>query len=615
MKRNAAKEPLEAEEKTSKTGKFLWFSAIFIIGIAGLLYFSSLEFLRQPVSKALSKATGLDIRFKSISFSKGLGIQLRKVAIHTKDGAKELFSSNKLILNIEWKPLLEKKIQIINASIVEPVFKIDLNAFKGKTAQTAIKGKILKASFSPIKKPSIAHFVNATGKASFSNEASWRKLQSNLRNVYLNIDSLEIDRGSLVLILNKEERKQEASISISTILSVRRSSVEKLDIKTSRLQISSGSLQIKGGLEALDLLSPQALLRFKAYVDDLSVSQLHEIALLFPPSIQKTLSEKPEGSIKKISMEFSMSPTVERNRPFLNGLLEMEKAVWPGENKPLTIESAQTTLTASSPNFLDAKTIAGQIKVGKLSFNSFNSELEWRNRKLHIKKGALFPPHGNLEFNGFYQPTASNYNFDFTSDKLRVEDFSENKAQGPLEISGNVKGVLPQTAGGSNEGNIFKGMDGKARIEMKEGKVPSLELLGTLMSFSNPKSENELLQRGMVYQRLWGDFKMQKGVVSTSNLSLIGNRLNIRAQGKADLNSQTINAQVRGLPLKLLEQLTGPLPDLGPLLDSGGLQEAVYLKVSGPLKTPQTKLIVDPRTIQDPAKVLSGLLGLAFPGR
>ena len=374
-------------------------------------------------------------------------------------------------------------------------------------------------------------------------------------------------------------------------------------------------MQIKGGLEALDLLSPQALLRFKAYVDDLSVSQLHEIALLFPPSIQKTLSEKPEGSIKKISMEFSMSPTVERNRPFLNGLLEMEKAVWPGENKPLTIESAQTTLTASSPNFLDAKTIAGQIKVGKLSFNSFNSELEWRNRKLHIKKGALFPPHGNLEFNGFYQPTASNYNFDFTSDKLRVEDFSENKAQGPLEISGNVKGVLPQTAGGSNEGNIFKGMDGKARIEMKEGKVPSLELLGTLMSFSNPKSENELLQRGMVYQRLWGDFKMQKGVVSTSNLSLIGNRLNIRAQGKADLNSQTINAQVRGLPLKLLEQLTGPLPDLGPLLDSGGLQEAVYLKVSGPLKTPQTKLIVDPRTIQDPAKVLSGLLGLAFPGR
>ncbi len=609
------------EGKKSKSKVFRWFFGVLILGIVWLLFFSNLEFLRQPISNALSKATGLDVQFESISISKSLRIQLQQVKVKTKGGADDLFSSEKVLLNLEWKPLLNGEIKIINTAIIQPVLKIAMNPSSTKSASLPQLGKIIKARFAPneLNAPFTPLRVKATPSSSHIDR--WKALQSALRDVYLDIDALEIDRGKIILTLDENGQLIEVPISISANLSLQRSSLEKLDLKTQLFEISSDALLVNGQLEIVDMLSSSTEIHLRAVSDDFKVNQLQEISPILSPSMQKFIVKNADGSAKKINLVMTIAPT-NKNESFLNGSLGIENLTWPGEKSAVTIKEIRTLFKAPSPELATAQTKADQIAVDKILFKSFKADIQWEDDRLDIKNGMLTPLHGNLNFSGLVHSKMSRYDFDFASEELQIEDFLDDKAKGPVKISGKLHGTLPQSSN-QNRGDfqpavhsIFKEMNGNAKVELNDGKFPSLELMGAFIHFIDPNEETDLLRRGLVYQKMGGDFQMTQGIVKTTNFALKGKRVNVQARGKINLPSQTIQAQVRGLPLKLLEQVAGPLPmELVPLLGKSGLKEAVYLKVEGPLQYPRMILTADPNAISNPAQLLRGILDMAFPGQ
>jgi len=617
MEPNGVENP-DLTVKTSKSKKFRWFLGMFFLGLAGLLFFSNLEFLRQPISKALSKATGLDVQFASIKFSSGLGIQLGGVEVKPKNESENLFSSEKLILTLDWRPLLDGEIKILHAALIQPLLKINLKVAPEKSALLPQKGQIARTNFVP-------ESLQAIPASATSNKGNrWTDLQSKLKNVYLDIHSLEIDRGKLLFVGEEYGLTVETPVSVSANLSLQRSSLENLDLKTSRLEFSSGSLFVNSQLEIVDILSPSTEIRFRAHLDDFKVARLNEMALLFSNSMQKWIAKNAEGSTGKIELVTKIIPTADPNAspPFLDGHLDIENLILPGKENALTIRSIQTTFNAPSPDRALAQTTADQIISGQTSFQSVRGELEWKEGQVLIKQVTLFPRNGSLKANGVYQPQTSRYDFDFSSDALRIEDFVGNKAKGPVIISGNLHGTFPKSSPQTNRENsqsveksIFQEMNGNAIVLMNDGKFPSLELIGTVMHLLDPNEETEMLKRGLAYQSLGGDLEMTRGIVSSTNLALITDHLHVRANGNVNLPEQTVHAQVRGLPLRLLEQMTGPLPDFGPLIKQSGLKEAVYLKIEGPIKTPRMILTVDPKTLSKPAKFLRDIFDLSFSGR
>jgi hypothetical protein len=617
MESDAIEKP-ENTVKKSKSKKLRWFLGMLFLGLAGFLFFSDLEFLRQPVARALSRATGLDVRFASIKFSSGLGIQLGGVEVKTKNESEDLFSSEKLILTLDWRPLLDGEIKILHAALIQPIFKINLKAPPEKSALLPQKGKIVRTHFAP-------ESLQAIPASATSNKGNrWADLQSKLKNVYLDIHSLEIDRGKLLFTGNEFGLTVETPIFVSANLSLQRSSLENLDLKTSRLEFSSGSLFVNSQLEIADILSPSTEIRFRAHLDDFKVARLNEMASLFSSSMQKWIAKNADGTTGKIELVTTIAPAAEPNAspPFLDGHLAIESLVLPGKENTLTIHSIQTTFNAPSPERATAQTTADQIISGQTSFKSVRGELEWKEGQVLIKKATLSPRNGSLKANGVYHPQTSRYDFDFSSDALRIEDFVGDKAKGPVIISGNLHGTLPRSASQKNgwnsqsvEKSIFQEMNGNAIVVMNDGKFPSLELIGTVMHLLDPNEETEMLKRGLAYQSLGGDFEMTRGIVSSTNLSLITDHLHVRANGQINLPEQTVHTQVRGLPLRLLEQMTGPLPEFGPLIKQSGLKEAVYLKIEGPIKAPRMILSVDPKALSKPAKLLRDIFDLSFSGR
>jgi hypothetical protein len=612
----------ESTVRTSKPKKFRWFLGMFFLGLAGLLFFSNLEFLRQPISKALSKATGLDIQFSSIKFSDGLGIQLEGVEVKTKNESKNLFSSQKLILTLDWKPLLDGEIKILHAALIQPILKINLKVPPKKSALLPQRGQITRTRFNFA--PEAFQVIPVTASATSDRGNRWTNLQAKLKNVYLDVRSLEIDHGKLVFIGEEYGLTVETPISVSADLSLQRSSLENLDLKTSRLEFSSGSLFVKSQLDIVNILSPSTEIRFQAHLDDFKVARLNEMTSLFSESMQKWIAKNADGSAGKIELVAKIISTADPNAspPLLDGHLDIANLILPGKENALTVRSIQTTFNAPAPDRAMAQTTADQIISGQTSFESVRGELEWKDDQVLIKRATLSPRNGSLNFNGVYQPQASRYDFDFSSDALRIEDFVGDKAKGPIIISGNLHGTLPRSTSQksrwnsqSGEKSIFQEMNGNAIVVMNDGKFPSLELIGTVMHLLDPNEETEMLKRGLAYQSLGGDFEMTRGIVSSANLALITDRLHVRANGKINLPEQTVNAQVRGLPLKLLEQMTGPLPDFGPLLKKSGLQEAVYLKIEGPVQAPRLILTADAKALIKPEKLLRDIFDLSFSGR
>ena len=271
------------------------------------------------------------------------------------------------------------------------------------------------------------------------------------------------------------------------------------------------------------------------------------------------------------------------------GTLTASKLVLGTGEKKNTIKTAKLTLKDSSKGFIPALIELDKIKTDGLQLEKVRANFNISPKQIDLVDGRIFPKNGQLKLAGNFLPSSGAYRLRFQGDKLKVEDFTQ-KLAGPLNLQGKLTGTLPENSTGFPD--IAKELSGEVKINLADGTLTELgPVMKTVLTLLNPTTALQATKAGMSYESLGGDFKIVKGLVKTDNFDMESPQINLQVVGEANLGTDTINAQVKAMPLQMLDKTIKAIPLLGNILTGGkkgGIIET-YFKVDGKLSAPTSR--------------------------
>ena len=271
------------------------------------------------------------------------------------------------------------------------------------------------------------------------------------------------------------------------------------------------------------------------------------------------------------------------------GTLTASKLVLGTGEKKNTIKTAKLTLKDSSKGFIPALIELNKIKTDGLQLEKVRANFNISPKQIDLVDGRIFPKNGQLKLAGNFLPSSGAYRLRFQGDKLKVEDFTQ-KLAGPLNLQGKLTGTLPENSTGFPD--IAKELSGEVKINLADGTLTELgPVLKTVLTLLNPTTALQATKAGMSYESLGGDFKIVKGLVKTDNFDMESPQINLQVVGEANIGTDTINAQVKAMPLQMLDKTIKAIPLLGNILTGGkkgGIIET-YFKVDGKLSAPTSR--------------------------
>jgi hypothetical protein len=291
------------------------------------------------------------------------------------------------------------------------------------------------------------------------------------------------------------------------------------------------------------------------------------------------------------------------------GTLTASKLILGTGEKKNTIETAKLTLKDSSKDLTHALIELDKFQTAGLEFKKVQTKFKINPKQIDLVEGRVFPKNGQLKLAGSFLPPSGAYRLKFKGDKLKVEDFAKQLA-GPLNLQGKLNGTLPENGKGFPD--IAKQLSGDIKLNLVDGHLPELGTLETILTILNPASVLDTKKAGLNYEYLGGDFNIIKGLVHTDNFEMKSSQLNMQVLGDADLGKDTINAQVKVMPLQMLDNTIKAIPLLGQILTGGkkgGIIET-YFKVDGKLSAPNVTAQAHKSLTEKPGAILNELMNI-----
>ena len=287
------------------------------------------------------------------------------------------------------------------------------------------------------------------------------------------------------------------------------------------------------------------------------------------------------------------------------GTLTTNELVLGTGKKKNTIKKAKLTLKDNE--FTQALIELDKLQTADLQFEKIQTKFKINSKQIDLIEGRIFPRNGQFKIAGSFIPYSDSYRLQFKGYKLKIEDFLKQLA-GPLSFQGKLNGKLPEKSNGFPD--IAKQLNGKVKIRLNDGTLPKLEALQTLLTILNPTTALNIKKMGMNYDSLGGDFFITKGLIFTENFEMKNPQLNLELVGKANLVANTVNAQVKAMPLQILDKTIKSIPLLGNILTGGkkgGLIET-YFKINGKLSEPQITPQPHKSLIEKPGAILKKII-------
>jgi len=289
-------------------------------------------------------------------------------------------------------------------------------------------------------------------------------------------------------------------------------------------------------------------------------------------------------------------------------LTASQLALGTGEKKN-AIETAKLTLKDNSKDLILALVELDKLKTAGMEFKKVQTKFKINPKQIDLTEGRVFPKSGQLKLKGAFQPQSGAYRLRFQGDKLKVEDFVKQMA-GPLNLQGKLNGKLPENSTGFPD--IAKELSGQVKLNLTDGTLPELEAVQTLLTILNPTTALQAKKAGLNYESVGGDFKIVKGLVNTKNFEMKSPQINLQVVGEANLGTDTVNAQIKAMPLQMLDKTIKAIPLLGQILTGGkkgGVIET-YFKVDGKLSEPNVTAQAHRSLTEKPGQILKGLINI-----
>jgi uncharacterized protein YhdP len=235
----------------------------------------------------------------------------------------------------------------------------------------------------------------------------------------------------------------------------------------------------------------------------------------------------------------------------------------------------------------------------KLAFSKLNAVIHQEKGFIYLQNLTAGVLGGKLAAKGRIAPGGEQGDrYDLTLDVSRAD---AEKLFAALDISRNVTGMLTLhgnlTAMGNTLLDIKKSALGNMRLSMSDGTLKKFSTLSKVFSILNVSQLlkfklPDMVSGGMPYSSIKGSFSVKEGIVSTQDLFISSNAINVSIIGNADIVKEQLNLTLGAQPLQTVDKIINRIPIVGWIL-TGKDKDLLtaYFEAKGKWSDPQVSAI------------------------
>jgi hypothetical protein len=237
-------------------------------------------------------------------------------------------------------------------------------------------------------------------------------------------------------------------------------------------------------------------------------------------------------------------------------------------------------------------------------FQDLKVEANTANERLVIRPIYFRSHGGDLWAEGWIEPTDQGVRFEMNPRLANMDSreliralFSKGGDERTV-LTGKVHFPKVELRGeGMDLQRIKESLEGHLRLEMEKGSIERGDILAKIFSLLNVSQLfqgrlPDLKTRGLPYQRITANIRVEKGVASTEDLLVDSDAMRITAIGKVDLGKNMIDAKIGVHPLVTLDTVLSHVPIAGYILTGKDKAFVSYLyEVKGSLDDPKIEAV------------------------
>ncbi len=259
---------------------------------------------------------------------------------------------------------------------------------------------------------------------------------------------------------------------------------------------------------------------------------------------------------------------------------------------------------------------ADTATYGNLAFNKLTANAQQDNGTLYLHNLTAGVYGGKLTAKGRIAPGGEQGDrYDLTLDLVQAD---ADKLSTALDIPGGVTGSLTLhsnlTTRGATLLDVKKSSLGNIRLHINGGKIRRFSALSKVFSILNVSQLlkfklPDMATGGMPYNSIKGSLAIKDGFISTQDLFISSNAINMSIVGSADIVKEELNLTIGTQPLQTVDKIIHRIPIVGWLL-TGKDKNLVtaYFEAKGKWSDPQVSAI----PVKSMGKGLLHIFGRAF---
>ncbi|MFA7404083.1 MAG: AsmA-like C-terminal domain-containing protein [Pelobacteraceae bacterium] len=236
---------------------------------------------------------------------------------------------------------------------------------------------------------------------------------------------------------------------------------------------------------------------------------------------------------------------------------------------------------------------------GRLTFSKLNASALQEKGVIYLQNLTAGMLGGKVTAKGRIVPHVElGDRYDLTLDISKAD---AEKLFSALDISREVTGTLTLhgdlTARGNTLIDIKKSALGNIRLQMNNGKLRKFNTLSKVFSILNVSQLlkfklPDMASGGMPYSTIKGSISVKDGILSTEDLFISSNAINVSIVGNADIVKEELNLTLGAQPLQTVDKIVNRIPIVGWLL-TGKDKDLLtaYFEAKGKWSNPQVSAI------------------------
>lgn len=296
--------------------------------------------------------------------------------------------------------------------------------------------------------------------------------------------------------------------------------------------------------------------------------------------------QPPKGKISGI-LTLTLPLSLE-GPPFITGNLIGENLVLASEDVKWVSRKTEIQFESPPGKAMSVEFASHGAVVDHIRFKKIKGRLSFPPDKVILERSTWTPLHGTLTASATYDTQTKKYTMEFLGKDLWAADYSRNQLQGIMRAHGSVNGHIPEKL------PAIRGLFGTVSVKVTPVNFEQADEIKTLLAVINPVLFQKQNLKGLSFDYLGGNFKINNGKFNTHNLALKGGLMDVHLEGLFDGYSQSLDMLGRALPKINTHKALKRSPQLAQLLakaqSQGGLVETRF-KLEGPAKKPQMTLL------------------------